>query len=114
MAIEDTTQVYILTEEGRAYNQEGIDFVLGQIRGKFDDHTDVSVNEGALYNDPDVLARFLRKNPEHSYVFISHANGLEIMYDVDDINRFAGLLENASDPEETSWSLIMKELYLLQ
>lgn len=106
--------VYILTEEGRTYNEEGTKYVLNQIRTTFNDQSDVNLSEGMLYNKPDVLTRFLKKDPEHSYVFISHDRGLEIMYDVDDIKRFVGLLEDPDNENETSWSIIMKALGLLE
>ena len=111
--IRENTQVYILTEEGRAYTDEGIKYVLSQIRNTFNDTSEVVINQGALYNQPDVLSEFLRKDPEHSYVFISHEKGLEIMYDINDINRFIRLLDSVSDDHTTAWEMIMKELNLL-
>lgn len=106
-------QAYILTEEGRAYTQEGVNYVLDQIINVFNDHTDVELVQGRLYNKPDILAKLLSKDPKHSYVFVSHAGGLEILYDSDDINRFVNLLDSTTDKDETSWSIIMKALGLL-
>ena len=105
--------VYILTEEGRVYNEEGVRYVLDQIRNTFHDTSDVNLEEGALYNSPDVLAKYLNEDPEHSYVFVSHNKGLEILYDINDIKRFLGLLEDRDNANETSWSIIMKALGLL-
>lgn len=106
------TNAYILTEKGRTYNKDGTEYVLNQIRTTFNDHSDVNLSEGMLYNRPDVLAEFLSRDPEHSYVFVSHGKGIEILYAADDINRFIGLLKGNTDKNETSWSIIMKALGL--
>lgn len=110
---QDNTQIYILTEEGRAYSRDGIDFVLGMVRETFNDDADVTINEGMLYNQPAVLAECLGKQPDRAYVFVSHADGIEVMRDVDDVNRFVGLLNDPDNADETSWSIIMKALELL-
>ena len=72
------SQAYILTEEGRAYTQEGVDFVLDLIRNKFKDHSEVNLSQGMLYNTPSVLSKALHKNTNTSYVFVSHDKGLKI------------------------------------
>ena len=107
------SQAYILTEEGRAYTQEGVDFVLDLIRNKFKDHSEVTLSQGMLYNTPSVLSKALHKNTSTSYVFVSHDKGLETLYDTEDIKRFITLLEDPNDANETSWSIIMKALELL-
>ncbi len=104
---------YILTEKGCTYSEEGTEYVLNQIRTTFNDYSDVNLSEGILYNKPDVLAEFLGRDPEHSYVFVSHDKGIEILYDINDINRFIGLLNSNTDENESSWSIIMKALGLL-
>ena len=107
------SQAYILTEEGRTYTQQGVDYVLGQIRNTFKDHDDVTFHQGALYNKPGMLAASLSRDPEHSYVFVSHDKGIEILYDIDDIHQFISLLDDANSVDETAWSIIMKALGLL-
>ena len=92
---------------------EGTENRITFARNTFNDTSEVVINQGALYNQPDVLSEFLRKDPEHSYVFISHEKGLEIMYDINDINRFIRLLDSVSDDHTTAWEMIMKELNLL-
>ena len=105
--------VYILTKENRAYNEAGIKYVLDTLRNHFNDYSDAHIAEGPLYNMPDVLSQFLKGDPEHSYVVVSHSKGIVFMYDLDDINRFVDLLEANADEDETSWSIIMKALELL-
>lgn len=106
-------QAYILTEEGRAYSQEGIEFVTGQIRNRLNDHTEVTLHQGGIYNKPGVLAGFLARDPEHSYVFVSHDKGIEILHENEDIHQFIALLDHADNATDTSWSIIMKALGLL-
>lgn len=107
------SQAYILTEEGRAYTQEGVDFVLDLIRNKFKDHSEVTLSQGMLYNTPSVLSKALYKNTNTSYVFVSHDKGIETLHDTEDIKRFIALLEDPNNAHKTSWSIIMKALELL-
>ena len=104
---------YILTEEGRAYNQKGIEFVRNQIRTTFNDTSELNIAQGKIYNSPETLVKFLNKDPEHTYVFVSHANGIETLHETNDIRRFIALLNDTTDKDETSWSIIMKALGLL-
>ena len=105
--------VYIVTKQGKTYNDEGVEYVLDCIRNTFHDYSDVHLFEGPLHNTPSVLADFLKDDPGHSYVFISHNKGIEIMYRPDSINRYIEILEANTDENETSWTLIMEALGLL-
>jgi len=107
------SHAYILTEEGRAYSQEGIDYVLNMIRTTFNDLSEVIIEQGARYNNTGVLAGELSRDPENTYVFVSHAKGLEVLYDSDDIDRFTALLNDPANSEKTSWSVIVEALGLL-
>lgn len=109
------SQVYILTREGRAYNQKGIAFILNEIREKYNDHDKITIQEGAFYNQPKLLSNQLNKNPDQSYVFVSHAKGIEVLHIENDIRQFAELLKYHAETKtgKTSWEIVMKALNLL-
>lgn len=68
--------VYILTKEGRAYNEKGIRFVVDEMKNEYGiDKEDLIIAEGALYNDAKLLGRQLLENDE-SYIFVSRVEGV--------------------------------------
>ena len=94
---------YILTEKGKVYNEEGLQFLLDGIRNNRSDYADITFCQGQLYNNPQYLAKDL-KNNLNAYVFISHAKGIEMLYN-DNIQTLITNLE--SNPNMTSWEIAM-------
>ena len=90
---------YILTKNGNEYSDEGIQFLLNIIRNEKQDYSNILLYQGQLYNDPAFFAKELRKNPD-SYVFISHAHGIELIGNT----NIPILIENLeANPEQSSW-----------
>lgn len=91
--------VYILTEEGREYSDEGCTFVENMLRKENNETDRLIFSMGAAYNAPKHLIEQLDKNPE-SYVIISTEKRI-IVISGDNIDV---LKQNLSDfPNQTSW-----------
>lgn len=98
-----TKNVYILTEEGKAYTEEGIQFLIDTIRNNRNDFCDLVFCQGKLYNDTKYLITELRNNPD-AYVVISHAHGIEIIFNDNIETLIKNLMEH---PNMTSWQIAM-------
>lgn len=102
--------VYILTEEGRAYSDEGLQYLTALIREQRDDDSELQFRMGATYNVAAVLAYDLEQNPD-AYVAISREDGI-VMASGGFVSALSRELtaaalahETAAQEEKTSWEV---------
>lgn len=101
MMEKKTKNIYILTETGAAYNDEGVAYVLDIVRNKYHETApDLSVNMGALYNDPKFMAKELADNPD-SYIFVSTAQDIVGIHTPEGTGALIKNIKN--HPEVTVW-----------
>lgn len=99
-----TTQVYIITKEGRVYTVEGTDYVRTQLNKKFGvNPDDIECNMGQWFNKPELLANRLQKH-ENAYVVISTPD--DIIFCPQDLNKEIIDVLN-EHPEKSSWETLM-------
>ena len=100
-----STQVYIITKEGRVYSDEGLRYVGSVMKRKFNvDFFDIEFNAGKAFNRPTLLARQLEKH-EDAYVVISTAEGIIFLPKSENETICFNLREN---PDKTSWEILMR------
>lgn len=109
-------KVYIITEEGRTYSDEGLEYITNEIRnGTFTDSDELSFFMGQEYNKPDVLSGLIEKNIENTYVVISGTTGM-FFFDPDKVGQLIEVLRKY--PDMTSWESMhgaaMNQLHYLQ
>ena len=98
------TQVYIITKEGRAYNDDGLHYVGGVMKKEFGvDFNDIEFNSGAAFNKPELLARQLEKH-EDAYLVVSTSDDVIFIPKTVNPQIVNNLREN---PEETSWRILV-------
>ena len=98
------TQVYIITEEGRAYNDKGLRFVGSAMKERFDvGFNDIEFNSGAAFNKPELLAGQLEKH-EDAYLVVSTREDIIVIPKEENPAMCHNLREN---PDETSWNILM-------
>ena len=91
--------VYILTEEGREYSDEGCRYITNMLMEGCGETDQLVFNMGAVYNDPEFLDRELEQNPD-CYVVISAWEGIMAIYG-DSIKELRKALYDF--PGQTSW-----------
>lgn len=99
-----TTQVYIITREGRAYNDKGLHYVGSVMKEQYNvDFNDIEFNSGTAFNRPQTLAAQLKKH-ENAYIVLSTArNTIFIPKDCNETT-----IENlTNNPDMTSWEILM-------
>lgn len=97
--------IYIITKEGRAYSDEGLEHVRDEFSKEpyfVKKDSDVIICQGGIYNDPTYLAEELRKKDRDSYLVIS----ADFMgyFGPKDMEKLANLL--VKYPNQTSWETI--------
>lgn len=102
------SKVYIVTEEGKEYTTDGINHILSRIRNDHNDQSKIDITQGTLINNPKVLMKFLSEDPGHTYVFVSHNKGIDLIHTKDDIRAFMELLRNTKN--KTSWEILMEAI----
>lgn len=109
-------KVYIITEEGAAYSDEGLEYITNEIRGEtFNDSDELTFFMGREYNKPDVLSHLIEKNIEDAYVVISGTTGM-FFFGPDKVGQLVEVLREY--PDMTSWESLhaaaMNQLHYLQ
>ena len=97
---------YIITKEGRKFNQKGIDYVLDTIRTKFNDTSEIYINQGKVFNDKKVLSDLISKNPEVNYIVVAQNPGTALIHDVDDIKKAIYFLNQPEYKNSTVWEVL--------
>ena len=96
--------VYILTEHGKTYTDEGLKFVAEGIKNHFGYDDEIIFVSGEAYNE----AKHLKRELEYhvgSYVVISHEKGIFYLADT----NVKGLERALGDyPDETSWNTAVR------
>lgn len=93
--------VYILTQKGLGYTDEGLAFISESIRKDFEDFSDLRFCMGIAYNNANLLRKELERHSD-AYVVISHRNGMEIISERDFDILIEGLIH---DTTVSSWSV---------
>ena len=99
---------YILTKEGRVFNQDGIDYVLGIIRNRIQYEGIVDIRQGAVYNNKEALRKLISKEPENSYIFVSFEGNVFTIWAPEDIEVVIEALGEPEFEDLTSWETMMK------
>lgn len=94
-----TKHAYILTKEGREYSDEGIALIMSVLRNRVGETADITLCQGALYNDPKFLEKELLSHP-NAYVFISSSKGIDLICN----ENIGVLIQNLrKNPKVSSW-----------
>lgn len=93
------TNVYILTEEGREYTQEGCEYITNILKEQFNENNELVFNMGYAYNKPNYLTKELDLHP-NSYITISTDHGITTV-NPEGIPIFKRALHDF--PNQTSW-----------
>ena len=91
--------VYILTEEGRDYTQEGYNHVASLLKEHFNENNELIFSVGYAYNDPKYLIKEFDLHP-NSYIAISTDHGITTV-NPDGIPVFKKALGDF--PDQSSW-----------
>jgi agmatine/peptidylarginine deiminase len=103
-------QVYILTEEGRAFSEEGLEFIKQMILDKCQDTSELLFSMGQAYNRPKHLITELKLHPDSYLAFsIRESQSVFILYGEENTKAAIERLENAK-PDEISYNILMKDL----
>lgn len=96
--------VYILTETGRVYTDEGCKVVAEGIKKNFGYDGEIMFVMGEAYNKARNLKRELEDHPG-SYVVVSHEKGIDYLKD----KNVEGLMRALDDyPDERSWNTVIR------
>jgi hypothetical protein len=96
--------VFIITEEGRSYNNEGLMCITNVLKEHYNVTDELIFGMGLKYNDPKFLCQELKQNPD-SFVAISSAEGIQFI----PAPNIPGICQMLTDyPNESSWKLFMK------
>lgn len=90
------TNVYILTQEGRAYSTEGLLHVKNILTASYDinPESDIMYNQGQIYNDPSSLLSKLSQDKDQknmAVIIISTSDGIFSLLVDDEILDFIKL-----------------------
>jgi hypothetical protein len=101
-------QVYVLTEEGRAFSKEGCDYIKELIVKTWQDNSELMFSMGQTYNDTKFLIKALKMNPD-SYIAISERKkAITILADENILMAIKCLSE--ANQEDTCWNILVKDL----
>lgn len=93
------THAYILTEEGREYNDKGHQFIEDMLRKNHNVKDEILFTEGAEYNKAYRLKKELQNN-DNCFVIVSTGTNIFCLYD-ENIQAFCNAL--AANPTVSSW-----------
>lgn len=105
---DTNANVYILTEEGRAYSDEGIQFVLKMLREEMNCNKEITICQGQIYNNIPFLVNELEK-PVDSYIIISTEKMIGAIQP-EQIKNFIQNLKNY--PEASAWEVAREGLHI--
>lgn len=97
---------YIITKNGRKFNQEGINRVLNTIRTKLNDTSQIYINQGQTFNDKKVLSDLISENPEDNYIIVSTNPGMVFIHNTDDIKKAIDFLKEPEYKNSTVWEVL--------
>lgn len=99
---DNKTYCAIITKEGRAYNEEGLAFVRSSLVELFDaDVDDLTVVQGALYNEPLLFKIFLEYHP-NTYIVLSLPDNVKFLA-ADGKQGVINSMETAKELGHTTW-----------
>ena len=102
--ITESVQVYIITREGKSFNEEGLKFIQNGLKEHFGINTDLAIYTGIGLNSPKVLTKLLKNNP-NAYIILSMKD--QIGFFPQDINDKL-CLNFKNHPNESSWEILMR------
>ncbi len=110
-----TTQVYIITRDGKTYTKDGTNFIKDMLKNKFNVQNDLTFFSGISYNDPRVLQNALTEKPD-SYVILSTKDDTIAISNDANLKICENIKESIDRNENrTSWEILMiscnKETY---
>lgn len=97
---------YIITKNGRKFNQEGIDHVLNTIRTEFNDTSQIYINQGQMFNDKKILSDSISKNPENNYIIVSTSTNIIFIHHINDIKKAIDFLNEPEYKDLTTWEVL--------
>lgn len=92
-------KVYILTEKGSGYSDEGCEYLAEMLRDQRNETGELSFMMGDAYNKPERLKRYLDEDNGNSYVAFSSER--IVIFTDDSIDVLKRALNDM--PEKTSW-----------
>lgn len=96
---------YIITEEGRAYTTEGLEYLTNLMEKNYGVTEELNFIMGAVLNDPEYLAKKLTDYPD-SALFVSAEKGIFSLYNEDALRECSQKLLEC--PDATSWQTLME------
>ena len=95
--------IYILTEEGRAWSQAGLDWIEHEMKPRYHETDETIACAGALYNSPQLMIDELTKHPD-SYIIISYEH-IDIIPPVS-IPAVTQVLKNHLPDDISTWEIL--------
>lgn len=93
-------RVYILTKEGREYNDAGIDYICNEMNADFNiEKNDINILQGGALNDTKFLANDILEQDE-AHIFVSRPDKIFSLHK-EAVKEFAERLMHAENM--TSW-----------
>ncbi len=106
--INKAIPVYIITKEGKNYNDEGMQFIKDGLKNHFGINEDLAIYTGVGLNDASVLSTLLRKK---SNAYIVLATKEKVGFIPQDVNETICL--NLDDNKNiSSWEVLMRSCEL--
>ncbi len=93
--------VFILTESGSSYTDQGCDFITERVRKTYGDDSELTFGSGAIFNDAEHLAKCIDDHPD-CYVTISTKDNV-ITICKDAVEKLREDLKGANG--KTSWEV---------
>ncbi len=107
---EDAVPVFIITKEGKGYNQSGIDYIKEIMEEQFHIENDMKIYSGIALNDAETFAKLLETHM-NGYVILSSDKGVGFIPN----HNNQTLCENLHyNPDATSWEILMSTCRLME
>ena len=106
--MKEKMHVYIITKEGREYNDEGLKMLTENL-AKYG-CTDPTFVMGGTTNNPLALAAAIKENSDGIHIVLSHKTGVLGVQEEAHEDLYTNLMQN---PDHTSYEII-SEMYRLE
>lgn len=100
------TNCYILTKEGKTYNEDGKQYVLNHLRTKHDINTNVVLLSGAELNDPATLRKFIEDDRDSAFIVVSSKDSITFVPN-SSMGKVINALKEAPSHNHSSWETLM-------